>query len=296
VLSWVQVALALVCLLGYQLIYADFRATPVLAPPHAEALMTLKNIAPKDAWIWTWWDFGYATQYYAERMTPTDGGKHTGRDIFATALALSTPSYRQAAQVILLSAAWDNEPARRWDKLPAREVRQELATLAQADVPLKRAAPQYLVVCWENLSLLYWMTYYGSWDVVSGSGTHARRQDILEPFNVDQNRGVMVFRGPSAPIAIQSVDQLSTQGARRLSFAVNPAAPHLLINEITHQVMLMDDLAYNSMAVQLLIGDPARPEQSRYFKLVHEGFPLVRIYEVLPPAQEPKGQAEAFTQ
>jgi hypothetical protein len=58
----------------------------------------------------------------------------------------------------------------------------------------------------------------------------------------------------------------------------------------------MDDLAYNSMAVQLLIGDPGRPELTRYFKLVHEGFPLVRIYEVLPPAKEPTGQAEAFTQ
>jgi hypothetical protein len=106
----------------------------------------------------------------------------------------------------------------------------------------------------------------------------------------------MVFRGPNAPIAVKSVDGLSAQGARRALFPVNPAAPHLIINDVAKHVILMDDAAYNSMAVQLLIGDPARAELASYFKLVHEGFPLVRIYEVLPPAKEPQGQAEAFTQ
>jgi hypothetical protein len=296
VLTLVQILLAGLCLLGYAGAYRDMDPTPVLAPAHAEALMKLKTIAPKDASVWTWWDFGYATQYYAERMTPTDGGKHAGRDMYPTALALMTPSARQAAQVINMSAGLNQDPARRWDKLPAAEVQQSLAVLATSDQPMKRPPTQYLVVCWENMNLLHWMGFYGSWDLVAGKGTFARTQAVNEAFNVDPGRGAMVFRSGNKPIPIKSVDMLAKEGTRRASFPVNQGAPHLIINDVAKSVKLMDDEAYNSMAVQLLIGDPARAEVSSYFKLVHEGFPLVRIYEVLPPAQEPQGQTEAFTQ
>ena len=297
VLTLVQILLAGACLLGYAGLYRDLAPTPVLAAAHAEALMKLKSISPKDAAVWTWWDYGYATQYYAERMTPTDGGKHAGRDMYPTALALMTASARQAAQVINMSAGLNHDPARRWDKLPAVEVQQSLAALTSSDQPMKRPAPQYLVVCWENMNLLHWIGFYGTWDLVAGKGTPAKTQTIREAFNVDQNRGAMVFRGGgNAPITVNSVDMLTTQGVRRASFPMNPAAPHLVINDVAKQVILLDDLAYNSMAVQLLIGDPARAEVVSYFKLVHDGFPLVRIYEVLSPAKEPQGQAEAFTQ
>jgi len=180
--------------------------------------------------------------------------------------------------------------------MPASEVQQSLAALAVSDQPMKRPPTQYLVVCWENMNLLYWMGFYGTWDVVTGTGSPAKTQSVEEAFNVDQNRGVMVFRGGSQPIAVKSVDLVGERGSRHVSFPMNPAAPHLVINDAAKSVKLMDDRAYNSMAVQLLIGDPGRAEVSKYFKLVHEGFPLVRIYEVLPPAQEPQGQAEAFTQ
>ncbi|MDP3426526.1 MAG: hypothetical protein Q8S17_04015, partial [Humidesulfovibrio sp.] len=295
-LTLVQILLAGGCLLGYVGIYRDLAPTPVLAPAHAEALMKLRTMAPKDASVWTWWDYGYATQYYAERATPTDGGKHAGRDMYPTALALMTPSARQAAQIINMSAGLNQDPARRWDKQSAPEVQQELAKLATSDQPMKRPPTQYLVVCWENMGLLHWMGFYGSWDVVAAKGTPARTQAVNEAFNIDQGRGVMTFRAGSIPIPIKSVDLLGEGRARHVAFPVNPSAPHLLINDVAKQVRLMDDVAYNSMAVQLLIGDPARAEVSSYFKLVHEGFPLVRIYEVLPPAKEPQGQAEAFTQ
>jgi len=295
-LTLVQILLAGGCLLGYVGSYRELAPTPVLAPAHAEALMKLKAIAPKGSSVWTWWDYGYATQYYAEHMTPTDGGRHAGRDIYPTALALMTSSPRQAAQLINMSAGLNQDPARRWDKQSASEVQHEIAMLATSDQPMKRPPTQYLVVCWENMSLLHWMGFYGSWDVVAGKGSPAKTQAVNEAFNIDQGRGVMVFRAGSAPIPIKSVDVLAEGRARRVAFPVNPAAPHLLINDVAKQVRLMDDTAYNSMAVQLLIGDPARAEVSSYFKLVHEGFPLVRIYEVLPPAQEPQGQTEAFTQ
>lgn len=297
-MAWTQAAAgALILLLFYAPRSAETRPSPVLAPPHALALMGLRQNAPEDAEIWTWWDFGYATQYYAERRTPTDGGRHAGRDIFATALALSTDSYRQAAQIIRLSASQgigqEGGPAKRWDTMSALAVQQELQDLRDRDMNLPDTRPQLLTVCWENVPLLHWISFYGSWDVVTGAGRHAGVMQLAEAMDVDKLRGELSVKSKKKPLPLGSAEVLGAKGLERIQIKENPGASHLLINEISRQAMLLDDVAYNSMAVQLLIGDPNRPEQSRYFKLLHEGFPLVRIYEVLPGPENPEKQAKA---
>jgi len=293
-LIWSQVLLVVGCLLFDALPRASsMRPSPVLAADHAAALLSLRASTPKDAEVWTWWDFGYATQYFAERRTPTDGGRHGGRDIYATALALTTPSYAQAARLIRLSASQDNDPARRWDTMSAQSVQEELEGLKTAAPALPPAKPQYLVVCWENLTLLYWISYYGSWDVAAGGGEHATVQTLRDSFNVDQPGARLVNKRTNSTLPLKSVDVLDERGQRVIPLPEDATGQHLIINEITRQALLLDDMAYNSMATQLLIGDPRRPEQARFFKLLHEGFPLVRIYEVLSPAEQPAAQAKA---
>lgn len=294
---WLQALLAVaIVLASYAPRYADTRPTPVLGPKHALALMDLKRLAPADAVVWTWWDFGYAAQYYAERRTPTDGGRHAGRDIFPTALALTTDSFRQAAQVIRFSASQADDPAKRWDTMPAQAVQQELDALREHDLPLAPAPQQLFVACWENVSLLYWISFYGSWDVVAGTGRHAAMVQISETLDVDKATGLLHIKSKPKPLQLASAEVLTAKGVNRVEMKEHPGGAHLLINEPSRQAMLLDDMGYNSMAVQLLIGDPKRPEQSRYFKLLHEGFPLVRIYQVLPGEQGPAVQAEARKQ
>jgi hypothetical protein len=294
---WLQTLLAAgIVLASYAPRYADTRPTPVLGSKHALALMDLKRVATADAVVWTWWDFGYAAQYYAERRTPTDGGRHAGRDIFPTALALTTDSFRQAAQIIRFSASQAGDPAKRWDGMPAQAVQQELGALRERDMPFASAPQQLFVACWENVSLLYWISFYGSWDVVAGTGRHAAIMQINDPLDVDKATGLLQIKNKPTPLQLASAEVLTAKGVSRVEMKEHPGGAHLLINESSRQAMLLDDMAYNSMAVQLLIGDPKRPEQSRYFKLLHEGFPLVRIYKVLPGEQDPAEQAEARKQ
>lgn len=298
--TWTQAALAaLIVLVSYAPRYAEVRPTPVLTAPHALALLSLRQDTPADARLWTWWDYGYAAQYFAERATPIDGGRHAGRDVFPTALALTTDSYRQAARVILLSAGLPGTPGRadgltrRWDAMPALAVRHDISSLRGGERPMPACPPQYLLVSWENIPLLYWISFYGSWDVVGGGGRHASVMQISEALNVDTHTGLLSVKSRRKPLPLASAQVLGAEGARPIAVPPHRDGGHLLINEANRQALLLDDMAYNSMAVQLLVGDPARPGQSQYFKLLHEGFPLVRIYQVLPGPSGDHGQAEA---
>ena len=298
-----QILVAGGCLLAYAGVYAVTPATAVLSAGPARALIAYREaeasgpngIRPNGPELWTWWDFGYATQYFAERMTPCDGGRHAGRDIYATALALTTDSYRQAAQIIRLSASRGDDPAKVWDTMPATAVRDEIRALREHDVALPPVRPQHLVVAWENLLLLHWISYYGSWDVVTGQGRHAGVSVVRQAASVDRENGTLTRRGGGASVPLASAEILSDKGGQRLDMPEHPGGLHLVVNAEAGQAVLLDDAAYGSMAVQLLIGDPARPEAARYFKLLHEGFPLVRIYEVLPgpsPAEQAKAEKQ----
>ena len=259
--------------------YRGLPATPVLDRVHAETLQNLRLAAPPDARIWTWWDFGYATQYYAQRMTPTDGGRHAGRDIFPLALALTTPDARQAAAMIRFAAAHGDDPASEWDRLPAAETEDAIRGLGRADSGPWTGPRQYLVVTWENLELAWWITFYGGWDVVHGEGRGLRAKRLAEDFRLDRDNGTLTPENASFPIALGGLDVLSSEGSERKDFG-RENAPRLLLNPDREDAFLVDAALARSMLVRLLLDDPAAPDIAASFHLVLDSFPHVRVYEV----------------
>ncbi len=64
----------------------------VLTPPEIDALHKLHDIASREDYVLTWWDYGYPVRYYADVKTLVDGGKHTGDVNFPVSYALTTTS------------------------------------------------------------------------------------------------------------------------------------------------------------------------------------------------------------
>ncbi len=62
----------------------------VLTPPEIDALHKLHDIASREDYVLTWWDYGYPVRYYADVKTLVDGGKHTGDVNFPVSYALTT--------------------------------------------------------------------------------------------------------------------------------------------------------------------------------------------------------------
>ena len=260
-------------------LYARLDPTPVLTKAHCEALLDLRNKTPEDAMIWTWWDWGYATHYYARRNTFADGGRHKGEPLYPLALVFTTPSRQQASQLIKFCAIKDYKPWEIWNNHTSQEVHDFLSGLGGMDFRIRPKQKQYLVVTLENFTLLHWISFYGSWDVTSRQGVHARVVAIKETFDVDYDKGHVDFPESATDFSLKTIDVILDGRLHHHEFPKNKGY-HLIVSSDTREYFLMDDMAYDSQTLRLLFADPENSVISRYFKLVHEGFPNVRVYEV----------------
>jgi dolichyl-diphosphooligosaccharide--protein glycosyltransferase len=144
--------------------------------------------------------------------------------------------------------------------------------LAQQNFPTDLPA-QYLVLSWENLRLANWISYYGNWDLIEGKASSGKIQQVRGKVELDTLAGAAVVNG--ARIPVDSLDMIVESGVRHYDWPKN-ADKHVLINQISKQVFLMDTKMYRSMMVQMLIGDVKSFEP--HFELVDEKFPWTRVY------------------
>lgn len=279
----VQVLTAVAVLLTQAQKYEMMGPTPIIKKYHCMALKELSRVADENAAVWTWWDWGYAAMYYAERHSFADGGNHDGKYLYPLARAMHTDSFSESAQIMKFAAEQDYKPWNVWNTMSGEEVKaftKELRTQNKGFAPEEK---QYIVISWENLALSYWISYYGSWDVVQGDGVHQKNAKIRQNFNVDfQNGRVKMSDGQVIPLAV--FDGLE-QGKRASTNVVfdrfSTRKPRLVFHKPYSESWLMDKETYDSMLVQLLILPGSTPEIAEHFNLVVEGFPFIRIYEVL---------------
>ncbi len=306
------------------MIARTFRANPVVPKIYAQTFLQLHKLVPKNARLWQWWDYGYAAQYYAGRMSFCDGGLNYGDWVYPLALVHTTSSPLMASQLIkfitmhqrilfkrvgakALDSSWytnreglnkgrDEKKYNLKDMVPGwyppyyladplAGIRSSSPSKAEAillklkthkmDFP-SNLPPQYFVVSWQNLYLGYWITYFGNWDIVTGATAPARMFNIRGGVRMDFKKGRILIKNRAIPL--QSLDIVAIKSKRHFVWNNPHALFHGIYNPMSHEFFLMDDTAYYSMMVQLLIGDPDQFKD--YFQLVVDHYPWVRAYRV----------------
>jgi len=274
-----QALLAFIAVLPYGGVYPNLDATPVLSKFHCMALKGMPEYAPPDSMVWTWWDWGYATHYYAERLSFADGGRHGGEHVYTLGRAMTSPSPLQVRQLINYSAMHDYAPWTTWQGRSAEDMEHWMADLAVTDHGYKAPHKQYFIVAWENVRLMPWISFYGSWDFTTASGVKGWLGRMNQPFDFNRDRGAVYQTESGEGYYLKTIDILGATKAEHLEYAGN-TGPHLLWVPHVGAHFLLDDTIYNSMMVQLLISAPDDPRFKDHFTLVAEGYPVVRIYEV----------------
>ncbi len=278
----VGVAVALTALLSVpilgQLPYLP--VTPFLSAAHVKALKAVKPATPDGAGFWTWWDWGYATQYFAGRQTFADGARHNSDRLYPLAAVLSTKNPRFASQFIKYLAVHDWLLTKAWGGKEQQEVLDILNDLGTRDMGIVPPHPQYLVVTADSLKLGRWISRYGTWDMLTRDmpGYHLTK---LGQISLNAQLGSFTETRGSirTPAMVESIDILTEDELDHTEFFRFNGA-HLVIDSITNSRFVMDSDMYASMMVRLLLRDPEDPEITPYFRLIFDNV-HTRVYEVL---------------
>jgi len=280
------------------------RPSPVLSPHLAAAQMQMRELSQPDAWLWQWWDYGYAAQFYAQRHSFGDGGgRQHGPWLYALALVHATNSPLRARQMMLLMA----------DTFAAQEYAQKLAMLREDKEPrphpLDRysmdpglpfagmdpalaqefvdflgqkplqwtAGPpdHYFIVAWDNLPLANWISSFGGQNLETGQRRRGRLQRVSTRFDI-QEGGIMELQNGSLPLTSLTLIREEDHVAQSWEQDADQGEVHLVILEQANRAYLMDTIMRDSMMVRLLLDDPA--EVAEHFELVLDDFPWVRVY------------------
>jgi dolichyl-diphosphooligosaccharide--protein glycosyltransferase/undecaprenyl-diphosphooligosaccharide--protein glycosyltransferase len=69
----------------------EYKVPTVFNADEVKILDELKNIAQREDYVISWWDYGYPLRYYSDVKTLTDGGKHDGDVNFPVSFMLTNP-------------------------------------------------------------------------------------------------------------------------------------------------------------------------------------------------------------
>lgn len=294
----VQIILCIAALWPIYNIATQIGPAPILPKVYAKTFIELQEKTPKDARLWQWWDYGYAAQYYAERATFGDGGGryHKGPYLFPMARVHMSHSPLQVNQIMKFStetqqdeyqnnaSQFKNAPLmwRPYLADPVTELREMgpkkakafINSLAQDKKEWSKDLPeQYLVFSWENLRLAYWISYYGSWDLVTGQASPGKIQMIKGKAQLNLKEGAITIDQGNIPL--DTVAIVNDKKTIKRDYA-NGTNIYALFNQLSQEIYLMDKKIYESMMVQMLIEEPEKYKD--HFELVVNRYPWTRVY------------------
>lgn len=288
----------------------DYTQGPIISREQAEALSFLRQNCPKDSLIWNWWDWGYATHHFAQREAIADGARHGGPSLYLPAAVYTTADPRFARQVIKYTATRGNIPGNVFTGRTARQAQQLMESLGNPSKPLIEApGKQYIVVSLELLRLGLWVTRYGSWNFDRKTSAGSLMNNLSTGLSFNMDTGV-ILRNDGQPVYAASINIIEKQGLESVSynrygayhfiFSTQPIRYEVPQDPFRHYLkdiwqalrpdhvfpsqlsdkLVMDEVFYNTMMVQLLLCPQDDPFISPYFKLVFDNR-YTRIFEVL---------------
>ncbi|MDR1685114.1 MAG: hypothetical protein LBR82_01495 [Desulfovibrio sp.] len=286
----------------------DYSQGPIISREQAEGLKFLRFNSPEDAMVWNWWDWGYAVHHFAGRRCIADGARHGGPSLYLPAAVYTTEDPRFARQIIKYTALKGDVPGNVFAGLSASGAQQLMRDLGNRSNPLVQASgTQYLVVGFDLLHLGLWVTRYGSWNFESKTAPGALMSNLTPALKYNVDRGI-VLADESGPIYASTMTVFDGKNIERFDFNRYGAYHFIFSSRRTENryggdlpilrrfwqrmrgpdvfsgpagnKLVMDDVFYNTMMVQLLIRPPGDPEIAPYFKLVFDNV-YTRIYQVL---------------
>ncbi len=276
--TFILIAIALLMIPIYSG-YVNLPVETVLEKGHASALRELGSGAHPDGLVWTWWDYGYATQYFTGMPTFADGGRNTGPYLLVLGKVLGSDNLADPAGLIRYAASHDFRPWEGWQQWDAATVDDWFRGSDFLQSTTKPETPQYLIVQWEAISFLAWIQNYGSWEFESRSGSNGFFVQRSQPRELDLEAGHYTDRW-GQEYRLASADVFEASGTAHYEYPDQSDGLHLLIDLKSSDVFLVDARSYKTNLIQLLLISPEKAAHSGSLELVIDRGPEARIFAV----------------
>lgn len=264
---------------------------------YAQTFKELKLLSAADAQLWTWWDWGYAAQYFSERTTFADGGRNAATYVVPLARVHYTSSPLYAYQLMRFTAEQQKSrggemkaterapqyvnPFHKLISMHEPKQAQDLMEGFGSKMQLSgRDLPeQYLILTWDNLKYVPVIETFGSWNLLTGTSAKGAFPDGGD-LKVDIRNGLISYRGKRFELA--AMDMVSRQNGRldrqHQSWQGRKEEFFSVANSMDGSFYPLEDASYNSLMIQMLIGEPVGFEP--YFQLVIDRAPSIRVYRL----------------
>lgn len=264
-------------------------STPKIFSPLVRDMEWIRLNTPKNAVIFSWWDYGYAYQLYARRAVFHDGGSQGSPKTYLVARALVATDPREGW---LFTSFISNYGLTGLAKIlkegkTASEVVEEIKQGKYAQ-PIKD--PIYWVFTDDLISKFGWIYYFGSYDFNKREGLFGKilapnckiigsnliQCPDLQDAVLDLNNGIITVKNGSVPIKdfyFYNGSTLITKKFFDQGYTVE------IVRTAFNQtgLFLVEPPADNSLFNQMFL---LRKYDPRYFELVHDDFPYAVIYRV----------------
>ena len=264
-----------------------FTATPKVLAPLARDMEALREKTPREAWIYTWWDLGYAFQYLSRRATFIDGGSQGTPKTYLVALSFTTPSPEEGYYVTAFLAEKGLKGLKDLLEESGKGAEEVVAEILAGKYARRLSRPVYWVFTPDLPPKFGWIHYFGSWDFKQRKGTfgfvrpiegcrpEGKNLLVCKGANLDLERG-LIIQGARAvklkEILIRNEDRLF-----RRSFHSRGLILEVVQEKGRSYFYLTDEKNLASNFNQMYI---LRRYDPRYFQLVWDDFPTMVIYKV----------------
>gem|GEM_PF-521422 len=264
-------------------------STPKITAPLVRDMEWLKEKTPKEAIIWTWWDYGYAFHLYARRATIHDGGTQASPKTYLVARSFATSDPKEAW---LITSFVSNQGLTglakilKNENITAKEVMEKIRT---GHYYQEIKSPIYWVFTEDLIAKFGWIHFFGSYNFDKKEGIFGKIMvpacKVLNPqllqcpeLNnalIDLNLGLIRVENQSVPIKnfyIQEPNQLIEKNFYPQGYTV-------AIVRAGNQtgLILAEPPSDESLFFKMFI---LRKYDSQYFELVYDNFPQMVVYRV----------------
>jgi len=271
----------------------------VLTKKDIEALTYLKGIAGDNDYVYSWWDYGYAVQYYTGLKTLTDGSRNL-RNGYIESLILTTDNQRLAYNLTKESSyLYDITKSESLleemiNKLLSKKIENPddiISFMSSQDYKIKNKGEfrVYLFLPYQMISIFDNIIKYSNRSLLTG---RKKYDSVFYPFyNIEQD-GKKLVLGNKAYIDLSSMEAVidkenyqikdfylindkndTTKEITKKTY--NPLSNIIILYLKRHHTLIMLDYkTFNSLFVQLFV---FQKNDSNYFSVVFSK-PYVKIY------------------